>query len=389
MLETGVSGLSYYVCLKPSGSEERGDTLLPFRWDLQFFADEEKTEEATPRKLQQARRKGQVPRSHELSTVVTLLAGFLALRAGGSYLLERLYLYFQYSLASDRLNTYLDEVSLANLFNHTLLTITTIFLPIALVILVAGVTVNYLQTGWIFTLEPLKVKLDRINPLAGLKRMFSPQKWVDLLKALFKIVSVVLIVWSTYKGKAFPLAETNVLYPPLTMAGMIWRLMFTIVLRIAFLLMALAIFDFYYQRFQYRKSLRMTKKEVQDELKQTEGDPRIRSRIRQKQRQLAMRRMMHEVPKADVVVTNPTHIAVALQYEAEKMAAPKVLAKGEGYVALKIKEIATEHRIPLVENKPLAHTLYRTVEIGELIPPHLYQAVAEVLAFVYKLRQKR
>jgi len=384
-----VFGLNCYAFLKPFGLEERRDEHLPFRWDLQFFADEEKTEEPTPRKLQQARKKGQVPRSPELNTVVTLLAGFLMLKAGGSYLLDKLYSFFQFSFTSDRLNTYLDEVSLANIFNHTLLTVATIFLPVGLVILVAGVMVNYLQTGGIFTLEPLKVRLDRINPLAGFKRMFSPQKWVELLKALFKIIGVILIVWSTFKGRVFPLVETNVLYPPLTMAGMIWDLMFTIVLRIALLLLALATFDFYYQRFQYRKSLRMTKKELEDELKQTEGDPRIRSRIRQKQRQLAMRRMMQDVPKADVVITNPTHIAVALKYEAEKMPAPKVLAKGEGYVAAKIKEIATEHRIPLVENKPLAHTLYRTVEIGDLIPPNLYQAVAEVLAFVYKLRQKR
>src|SRR5690606_13045040 len=141
--------------------------------------------------------------------------------------------------------------------------------------------------------------------------------------------------------------------------------------------------------YQYRKSLRMTKKEVQDELKQTEGDPLVRSRIRQKQRQLSMRRMMQEVPKADVVITNPTRLAVAIKYEAEKMAAPQVVAKGEGYIAAKIREIATEHQIPLVENKPLARVLYQTVEIGELIPPNLYQAVAEVLAFVYRLRQRR
>jgi len=385
----GVFGLSYYVFLKQFGKADEKSLGLPFRWNLQFFADEEKTEEATPRKLQQARSKGQVPRSAELSTVVTLLAGFMALKAGSSYLFRKLYSFFQYSFSSDQLNTYLDEVSLANIFNHTLFTVATIFIPVGLAVLVVGVMVNYLQTGGGFTLEPLKVKLDRINPLAGLKRMFSAQKWVDLLKALFKIGAVVIIVWSTFKGQVFPLAETNVLYPPFQTAARIWQLMFTIVLRIVLLLLALAIFDFYYQRFQYRKSLRMTKKEVQDEFKQTEGDPKIKSRIRQKQRQLAMRRMMQEVPKADVVITNPTHLAIAIKYEAEKMAAPQVLAKGEGYVAAKIKEIATEHRIPLVENKPLARTIYRTVEIGDLIPPHLYQAVAEVLAFVYKLRQKR
>ncbi|HBR34082.1 MAG TPA: flagellar biosynthesis protein FlhB [Firmicutes bacterium] len=381
--------MSYCVCLKPSVSkgEQFDDTL--YRWNLQFFAGEEKTEDATPRKLQQARKKGQVARSNELSTVVTLLTGFMALKAGGSYVLQKLYSFFKYSFSSDRLHTVLDEVSLSQIINHTLLTIVSIFIPVGLAILVVGFLVNYLQTGGVFTLEPLKVKLDRINPLQGLKRMFSAQKLVDLFKAVFKIVGVGLIVWNTFKGQIFPLAEQGVLHPPIQLAALIWQLMFTIVLRIVMLLLALAVFDFYYQRYQYKKSLKMTKKEVQDEHKQTEGDPKVKSRIRQKQRQFSMRRMMQEVPKADVVITNPTHLAIAIKYEAKQMAAPQVLAKGEGYIAAKIKEIATEHQITLVENKPLARTIYQTVEIGEFIPPNLYQAVAEVLAFVYKLRQKR
>lgn len=382
-------GLSYCVCLKPSVSkdEQFDDTL--YRWNLQFFAGEEKTEDATPRKLQQARKKGQVARSNELSTVVTLLTGFMALKAGGSYVLQKLYSFFKYSFSSDRLHTVLDEVSLSQIINHTLLTIVSIFIPVGLAILVVGFLVNYLQTGGVFTLEPLKVKLDRINPLQGLKRMFSAQKLVDLFKAVFKIVGVGLIVWNTFKGQIFPLAEQGVLHPPIQLAALIWQLMFAIVLRIVMLLLALAVFDFYYQRYQYKKGLKMTKKEVQDEHKQTEGDPMVKSRIRQKQRQFSMRRMMQEVPKADVVITNPTHLAIAIKYEAKQMAAPQVLAKGEGYIAAKIKEIATEHQITLVENKPLARTIYQTVEIGEFIPPNLYQAVAEVLAFVYKLRQKR
>ncbi|NLM37079.1 MAG: EscU/YscU/HrcU family type III secretion system export apparatus switch protein, partial [Firmicutes bacterium] len=297
-------GLSYYAFLTQSTRKEDGGVGLPYRLDLQFFADEEKTEEATPRKRQRARQRGQVPRSSELSTVVTLLTGFMVLRASGSYLLEKLFVCFQYGFSSDRLNTYLDEANLAQLFNSTLLTVLGAFIPVGLAILTVGVLVNYLQTGGVFTLEPLKVKFDRLNPLAGLKRMFSPQKFIDLFKALFKIIGVFIIIWNTFKSQVFPLAETNVDYPPLEMAGLIWQLMFTIVLRIVLLLLALAVFDFYYQRWQYRKSLRMTKKEVKDEIKQTEGDPLVRSRIRQKQRQLAMRRMMQEVPKADVVITN-------------------------------------------------------------------------------------
>ncbi len=359
----------------------------PFLWDLQFFA-EEKTEEATPRKRQEARRKGHVPRSNELNAVVTLLAGFTALNAFSRSSLERLYTYLQYSFSSEMLNKQIDPVALAELIRQTVVIIAMIFLPTGLAILAAGVIVSYLQTGWIFTMEGLKIKFDRINPLLGFKRLFSLQKLVDLFKALFKLIGVAVIVWSAFRNQVFPLAETSALIPPFQLAGNFWRLMYQIALRIILLLLALAIFDFYYQRYEYRKSLRMTKQEVKDEFKQTEGDPKVKSRIRQRQRQIAMRRMMQEVPKADVVITNPTHLAVALKYEAPKMQAPQVLAKGEGYIAAKIKEIATEHHVPLVENKPLARTLYQTVEIGEFIPPHLYQAVAEVLAFVYQLRQK-
>jgi flagellar biosynthetic protein FlhB len=384
----GVCGLNYYAFLKRLGKERKRKIVSDWNWDLQFFADEEKTEEATPRKLQEARKKGQIPRSSELSAVVTLLAGFTALNAFSQIILNRLYGYFQFSFSSEMLNTNLDEIALANIMNGTILTVIGVFLPTGLTILAAGIIINYLQSGGIFTLEPLKMKLDRINPLQGFKRMFSPKKLVDLFKALFKLGGVIIIIWSSFKGPVFSLAETYLLNPTFQVAATIWRLMYKIVLRVSLLLMVLAVFDYFYQRYEYRKNLRMTKKEVQDEFKQTEGDPKIKSRIRQKQRQIAMRRMMQEIPKADVVITNPTHLAVALKYEAAKMEAPQVLAKGEGYIAAKIKELAAAHNVPMVENKPLARTIYQTVEIGGFVPPHLYQAVAEVLAFVYKLRQK-
>ena len=179
-------------------------------------------------------------------------------------MLEKMIFCFQYGFSSDRLNTYLDETNLAQMFNQTLFTVLGAFIPVALAILTVGVLVNYLQTGGVFTLEPLKMKFDRLNPVAGLKRMFSPQKLVDLFKALFKVIGVFIIIWQTFKSRVFPIAEANVYYPPLEMAGMIWQLMFTIVLRIVLLLLVLAVLDFYYQRYQYRK-LRMTKKEVQDE----------------------------------------------------------------------------------------------------------------------------
>jgi flagellar biosynthetic protein FlhB len=358
-------------------------------WDLQFFADEEKTEEATPRKLQEARKKGQVPRSAELNSVVTLLAGFTGINVFSRFLLHKLYRYFQLSFSGETLNTQLDDTTLATFFNKNLLIIIGAFLPVGLTILAAGLIINYLQTGGIFTLEPLKMNLDRIDPIQGLKRLFSPKKLIDLIKSLFKLIGVLVIIWSSFKSKVFPLAETYLLNPPVQLGVIIWKLMYQIVFRVCLLLMVIAILDYYYQRYEYRKSLRMTKKEVQDEFKQTEGDPMVKSRIRQKQRQIAMRRMMQEVPKADVVITNPTHLAVAIKYEAAKMEAPQVLAKGEGYIAAKIRELAGEHKIPMVENKPLARTIYQTVEVGDYIPPHLYQAVAEVLAFVYRLRHNK
>lgn len=384
----GGCGLKYYAFYERLVSRDAPVDSSALHWDLQFFANEEKTEEATPRKLQEARRKGQVPKSTELNAVVTLLAGFTALNVFSHFSLDKLYTYLQFSFSSEILNKKLDLISMAELTKQTVAMIVMVFLPIGLAVLAAGVIIGFLQTGAIFTLEPLKVKFDRINPLQGLKRLFSLQKLVDLLKALFKLIGVSIIVWSTFKGQVFPLAETSVLTPPFQLAANIWRLMYILVIRIAFLLLALAVFDYFFQRYEYRKGLKMTIKEVKDEYKQTEGDPKIKSIIRQKQRQIAMRRMMQEVPKADVIITNPTHLAVAIKYEAPKMQAPQVLAKGEGYIAVKIKEIATEHNIVLVENKPLARTIYQTVEIGEFIPPHLYQAVAEVLAFVYKLRQK-
>lgn len=359
---------------------------LPF--DLQFFAEEGKTEEATPRKKQEARKKGQVARSAELSTALVILTGFLVLNAFGQNYIIRLYNYFQLSFSTETLNQQLVDVAVSNLMRKSLLFIMICFLPIGLSVMVASVLTGFLQTGWNFTTEVLKPKFDKLNPFKGLKRLFSLRSLIDLAKAVLKLGIVAGIIFTSYKNQALPLAQSSVMIPSLQVVASIWRLMIDTVIRICLVLLALAVLDYFYQRYELRKSLRMTKKEVRDEHKQTEGDPMVRSRIRQKQRQMAMRRMMQQVPKADVVITNPTHLAVAVKYEAAKMRAPQLVAKGEGYVAEKIKEVAKEHSVPVVEDKPLARSIYQTVEIDEFIPPNLYQAVAEVLAFVYKLRRK-
>ena len=369
-------------------SEWRKLHIFP-AFDLQFFADDEKTEEATPKKKSEARKKGQVPQSAELSTVCTLMVGFLVINAFSNGFITRIYEYMRHSFSADVLNKNLTDLSVHNLFTTSLLFILTCFIPIGIFVLLGGVAAHLLQTGWLFTTETLKFKFDKLNPIAGFKRIFSPKSLIQLLKAVFKLSIVAWVIIGTYRDQALPLAELSLLTPSLQTAAKIWRIIFNMIIRICLILLVLAVLDYMYQRFEYRRSLRMTKQEVKEEHKQAEGDPLVKSKIRQRQRQMAMRRMMQQVPKADVVITNPTHLAIALLYDENKMTAPQVLAKGEGFIANKIKELAKEHRIPLVENKPLARMIYKTVEIGDFIPSNLYQAVAEVLAFVYNLRKKR
>ncbi|NLY88906.1 MAG: flagellar biosynthesis protein FlhB [Firmicutes bacterium] len=368
-------------------TREAGLPLLP--WDLQFFAEEEKTEEATPRKKREARRKGQVPRSIEFNSVLVVLVAFVVLNAFGGYFIRNLYRFLHESFQPETLNMMVDEISIIDLLAKRFVFILTAFLPVGAAVLVTGVAINLLQTRGVFTTETLKPRFDRINPVQGLKRLFSPRSLVELIKALFKLGVIAVIIWKTYREQAFPLVETSLLTPVWQAVEMTWRMLYRMVMRICLFLLVMAVGDYMYQRYEYYRNLRMTKKEVKDEYKQTEGDPLVRSRIRRRQREMATRRMMSQVPRADVVITNPTQLAVALRYDPEEMNAPQVVAKGEGYLAERIRALATEHNVPVVENKPLARALYKTVEVDDYIPAHLYQAVAEVLAFIYQLRQGR
>lgn len=358
-------------------------------WDLQFFAEEEKTEEATPRKKREARKKGQVPKSMEFNSVLVVLVAFVVLNVFGGYFIRNLHRFLLESFRPETLNTIVDEVSVIDLLAKRFIFILTAFLPVGAAVAAAGVAINLLQTRGVFTAETLKVRWDRINPVQGFKRLFSPRSLVELAKALFKLGVIAVIIWGTYRDKAFPLVETSLLTPVWQAVEMTWRMLYQMVVRICLFLLVMAVGDYMYQRYEYYRNLRMTKKEVKDEYKQTEGDPLIRSRIRRQQREMAARRMMSQVPRADVVITNPTQLAVALRYDPEEMSAPQVLAKGEGYLAERIRAVATEHNVPVVENKPLARALYKTVEVDDYIPAHLYQAVAEVLAFIYQLRGGR
>lgn len=359
-------------------------------FDLQFFAgdDADKTEEATPKRKEEARKKGQVPKSTELHTVAVLLLVLCFMNLAGEWLFGIIYRYMQNCFSPSHMNVEVTESNLFSIMFFHLQTYLLFFLPIGFIAMFAGVAINYAQVGFLFTLEPLKPKFDKINPISGLKRIFSPRSIVELVKALVKLLIVGYFAYDTIKNR-MGIFLTALNQGPLKMAGNVWSILFAAAIKICSFLLLLAVLDYVYQRWEYKKSIRMTKKEVKDEYKMQEGNPQIKAKIRQRQRQMAMRRMMQEVPKADVVITNPTHYAVALSYNASKMAAPIVVAKGENFIAAKIKEIARENDVAMVENKPLAQALYRTVDIGAMIPAELFKAVAEVLAFVYRLRQEK
>lgn len=359
-----------------------------FSFDLQFFAqDPDKTEEATPRRKQEARKKGQVPRSNELNSVIVLLALFVILNFFGKWFYREFITYIGQYLSPMELNTNLSDSNLGNvMFRHSM-TFLRLFLPLGLGALLIGVVINFIQVGPLFSVEPLRPKFSKLNPVSGLKRLFSAHGFVELFKSLIKLLIVVYFAYSTIRANLFMFLDM-VRQTPFDMAMALWRIIYQVAIKICLFLLLLAIFDYLYQRWEFRKSLRMTKREVKDEYKQTEGNPQIKSKIRQRQREIAMRRMMQDVPKADVVITNPTHLAIALRYDSSQMSAPVVVAKGEGFIAQKIKEIAAANDVVLVENKPLAQAIYKTVDIGETIPANLFQAVAEVLAYVYRLKQK-
>jgi len=357
--------------------------------NYQLFASEggaDKTEKATPKKKSDARKKGQVLQSREMSAAMILIIMIVALKAFGSVIYGQLTQYMkkvfiQYLTMTDTL----DFNILANIFIDGMIVLAKTVLPLLLVAVLAALIVGYAQVGILFTLETLKVQGNRINPLSGFKRIFSMRSVVEMLKSIIKIVIVGWTAYSYLKSKADEVVTLmnadlfNVLH-------FIGDAAFAVALRICIAMIIVGLLDYLYQKYDYEKNLKMTKQEIKDEYKQSEGNPEIKSRIKQKQRQMSMKRMMQEIPKADVVITNPTHFAVAVKYDAEKASAPIVVAKGQDYIALRIKQIATDNKVQIVENRPLARTLYSTVDIGEAVPPELYQAVAEILAFVYNIK---
>ncbi len=363
--------------------QDNNRKLLPL--NLQLFAGE-KTEEATPKRKQEARQKGQVVKSQEFNSALVLLAGFMALNSFFPYMYSEVFQMCR-TMLSTLSRADLTVKSLIEIFQQVAIVGAKVVLPILGTVMIAGLTANYLQVGFLFSTEALAIKLERLNPIEGFKRMFSMRAIAELFKSIFKIVLVGILVYRIIRDNfdLFPkMMDMNIQTSGAILGGMIIK----IGLQSAVLLVILAIFDYLNQLREHNKSLKMSKDEIKEEYKQTEGNPQIKSKIREKMRRMSMRRMMQEIPKADVVITNPTHYAIALSYNGEKMAAPVVLAKGQDNLALKIKEVAKEHNVATVENKPLAQALYKSTDIGDHIPPELFQAVAEVLAFVYKLKSK-
>lgn len=361
-------------------------------YDLQFFAQEgpggEKTEPATPKRLQDARKKGQVAKSRELTSSFELLALFVVMKIFVKFMGENFINVFKWAYGK-KLADFVQE-GRSGLTVHAVIGF---FIPVILrtliimaPFLIAGFMISFLgdllQVGWKVATEPLKPDMKKISPASGFKRIFSKTTLFELVKSIFKIVLIFLVAYNSLKSKA---PQIFILYD-MNLNGavaLIGNVILDTAIRISALYLIIGFADFIFQKIKFNNDMKMTKQEIKDEFKDTEGDPQIKQRQKQRMMEVSQRRMMNDVPKADVVITNPTHIAVALKYDEHVSSAPIVLAKGEDYLAEKIKKAARENDIMITENKPLARAIYATVDIGQEIPPELYEAVAEILAMVY------
>ncbi|WP_410769241.1 flagellar biosynthesis protein FlhB [Fontibacillus sp. BL9] len=356
-----------------------------FELDLQLFSGE-KTEKATPKKRQDARKKGQVAKSQDISGSVILLSSFLCLIAFGGYIKERLV-----SLFSDvffhRLTMNVTQENVMLMLGDYAVEILMLLAPIFLVIVVMAVIANYAQVGFLLTGDPLKLKFSKLDPIKGFKKIFSMHALVEFFKSLLKLTIIGYLVYTTIWDARSHIAKLGQI-PVEEAFRFTSEVTMNLGIKIAAALLVLAVLDYIYQKYEHEKSLKMSKQDIKDEYKKMEGDPIIKGKIRERQRRMALQRMMQEVPKADVIITNPTHFAVALKYDGSQMDAPQVVAKGQDFLALRIKEIAKEHGVVTIENKPLARALFQRAEIGDMIPGDLFQAVAEVLAYVYRLQGK-
>jgi flagellar biosynthesis protein FlhB len=351
------------------------------------MALEDKTEAPTPRKRTESRKEGQVARSVEISSALVMLVGLVLIKMTGPNLAVKLKGLMIESLTRLPTGDVTPE-GISHSLVRILLGVGIAIVPLLAGLMIVGFVANAAQVGLTFSVKPMLFKPAKLNPLPGFARMFSMQSAVELIKSVAKIIVIGYIVFAFLKQK-YPEIASLAGCDYVKTVSVIGGLTYGVLIRATLALLIIAIFDYAFRRRQHESQIKMTKQEVKEENKQQEGNPEVKGRLRQKQREISQRRMMAEVPKADVVVTNPTHFAVALRYDSTENAAPVVLAKGQRYIAMKIREIAEANNIPIVENVQLARTLYASVEIGDPIPADLYQAVAEVLAYVYKLTKRK
>lgn len=368
------------------------EKTLYLEYNLQWFAKDgpggEKTEPATAKKLKEAREEGKVAKSRELNAAVDLIALFLVLKVfisyvGGGLLDEFAAVYNKIPEVAEAGAKDLQVTTVTGIMNNSILDMLKIMLPFMVIGVVVAVLVTIVQVGWKVTAKSMEPKLDKFNPINGFKRMFSKEALFELLKSILKIGLITYVAYTSInaeKDNLFVLYEIP-LQQAIALCGTV---IIDTGLKISLVYLIVGIADLIYQKYTFNEEMKMTKQEVKDEYKNTEGNPEIKSRQRQRMREASQRRMMQDVPKADVVITNPTHLSIAIRYDSSQETAPRVLAKGEDYLALKIREVARENNIQIMENKPLARSLYATVDVGQEIPPELYGAVAEILVAVLR-----
>ena len=379
-------------CTERAQSYTDNELNIVLHYNLQWFAADgeggEKTEPATDKKLRDARDEGKVAKSKELTAAFDLIVLFLVLKVFVSFVGEKLLGFFSYIY--NRMPDFLNEtqkdmssVTVRNFMNDIILQFLLTCLPFFIFGVVVTILVSIVQVGWKVTTKPMAPKLDKFNPINGFKRIFSKDAIFELIKSVLKIGVILYMAYSSIKSHQ---NDIFILYElPLKRAvALVGDIIINTGLKISIVYLIVGIVDYIYNKHKFNEDMKMTKQEVKDEFKNTEGDPAIKGQQRKRMQEASQRRMMQDVPKADVVITNPTHFAVAIKYDADTNQAPVVTAKGQDYVAMKIKEIARDNNIRIVENKPLARMLFHNVELGAEIPPELYQSVAEILAMIYK-----
>jgi flagellar biosynthetic protein FlhB len=345
----------------------------------------EKTERGTGRRREKAREDGTVAKSQEVTSAILLMIGMTIMVASGGHILNVLGRNTTYLLSQSHILGPTNQFGVSELMANNMRILVLALAPLLAGVLIAGIGANVLQVGYKFTSKSLEFKLNKLNPLAGMKKFVQPTMFFELGKNLFKITIITILAWFTIKGVMDQIVALPLLALPAVVAAS--KLIFIkLMAKLLFLMAVIAMFDWFFQKHRYEENIKMTKHEVKQENKDIEGDPQIKARLRGMQYEMSRKRMLNDVPTADVIVTNPTHYAVALKYVSGSPA-PLVVAKGQDNIAQIIKKIGRKHRVPIIENKLLARGLYRQVEIGQMIPESLFQAVAEVLAYVYRLKK--